>query len=102
LQDNTTVSLAQGQELVVSLPANPSTGFIWEIEALPAYVATEGAPAYVSGVKQTTPALVGVSGEMTFTFRATRATSGTLELAYHRPWEQKPATRTYRLTLNAK
>ena len=100
--DNTTVPLIKGQRLVVTLPANPSTGFTWEVTALPGHVAIEGTPAFASGANETSPALVGATGEMTFTFLVTDATNGTLELAYRRPWEKKPAARTYRLTVDAK
>ena len=100
--DNTTVSLVQGQQLIVSLPANPSTGFAWEIAAVPGHIAADGNPAFTSGATETSPALVGASGEMAFAFLATGSTSGVLELAYRRPWEKKPAARTYRLTVNVK
>ena len=100
--DNATVSLVQGQQLIVSLPANPSTGFAWEVAAIPGHIAADGAPAFTSGAIETSPALVGASGEMAFTFLATGNTSGVLELAYRRPWEKKPAARTYRLTVNVK
>ena len=100
-ENNTTIALAQGQELVVTLPANPSTGFTWDIASMPANIATQGAPVFISGAQETTPALVGAGGEVVFTFLCTGSTSGVLELAYHRPWEKKPAARTYRLTINA-
>ena len=100
--DNTTVPLMKGQRLVVTLPANPSTGFTWEVAALPGHVAIEGTPTFASGASETSPALVGATGEMTFTFLVTDATNGALELAYRRPWEKKPAARTYRLTVAAK
>ena len=89
------VELQRGQELVVALDANPTTGYRWEIVG--------GAPAALEplGEGQYVPApvpggRVGGGGTMTWRFRAVRPGSGALRLEYRRPWEKDgPPARTF-------
>ncbi|NTU71817.1 MAG: protease inhibitor I42 family protein [Coriobacteriia bacterium] len=98
-----TVQLAKKQMLLVTLPANPSTGYMWEITAMPSIVETVGEPLFNDAAGKSGGNAVGSAGEMTFTFRTLKGGKGTLELAYRRPWETGvPADATYSLQLEAK
>jgi inhibitor of cysteine peptidase len=98
--DGQTLGVAKGQDLVVELPANPSTGYTWIVLALPSVVETVGEPAFESGASESSM-VVGAGGTMKLTFRAVEAGTGKLELGYMRPWETAVAPeQTYSLTLN--
>jgi inhibitor of cysteine peptidase len=86
--DNGTAITAQaGQQLVVELPSNPTTGFMWVVaESGP--LAQKGEAAYESPAK---PGVVGAGGTETFTFTAEKSGTGTLKLEYRRPWEKDVA-----------
>lgn len=82
--DGSRVTLAPGQELRVTVAANPATGYRWVID--------RGAAAVLQPVDEplytptsTSVPLVGAGGTMTFDFRAAAAGSDTLELTYRRP-----------------
>ena len=81
--DGTAISVKAGEQLVVELPSNPTTGFSWTV-ADSGPLKQEGDPAYESDAK---PGVVGAGGIETFTFDAEKAGSGTLTLEYRRSWE---------------
>lgn len=74
------VTVKQGDEFVVALDANPSTGYSWTAAENPdvAFLTSKQIP----GGDQP-----GASGTQELTFRATAVGSTTLELAYARPFE---------------
>ncbi len=78
--------LSQGQELRVRLEGNPTTGFTWEAQDLPAVLEQKGEPVYVSG-----GTAVGSGGTYTFTFAGKQAGDGQLTLIYHRTFEVRGA-----------
>ncbi|MET8975729.1 protease inhibitor I42 family protein [Streptomyces sp. NPDC004539] len=78
---DTRVSVRAGDDLVVELPENATTGFRWEVTSL-------------DGLELTgddhTPAptvTVGAGGTRVLRLRAEKAGEGRLELVYRRPWE---------------
>jgi inhibitor of cysteine peptidase len=81
--DGTEVSVKVGEQLVVELPSNPTTGFSWTV--------ADGGPLTQVGeaeyATEAAPDVVGAGGTETFTFDAKKAGSGTLTLEYRRPWE---------------
>ncbi len=92
------VALAPGQILRLSLAANPSTGYTWQITALPACLAADGTPGFTP--RPVPAGIVGSGGTMTFAFRAFSAGTGRLELSYHRSWEtQAPPARRFALAV---
>jgi inhibitor of cysteine peptidase len=100
--DGKTVPLSKDQQLLVSLPANPSTGYSWNVTSLPSVLATTGEPSFVPDSKGATAA-VGAGGTTTYTFRATGKGAGKLELGYLRPWEKGvPPEATYSLQIDVK
>jgi inhibitor of cysteine peptidase len=78
------VALRIGQELVLKLKSNPSTGYLWvQAETETPGLVVLGKPAYKPG-----SALPGVSGVESWKFRAVKRGAQTLKLEYRRPWEK--------------
>lgn len=79
------VGLAKGQTISISLSANPSTGYTWEVSELDTSVLRQvGQPEFLPS-----SALIGAGGTMMMRFQAVGAGQTTLKLVYHRPWENK-------------
>jgi inhibitor of cysteine peptidase len=82
-QSGSSYALVTGQELHVSLEANPTTGYEWAIDgALPAQLEQAGEPEYTSDSSAT-----GSGGIEVWTFKAVEAGEGTLRLKYWRSFE---------------
>lgn len=77
------IELVEGQDVVVSLEGNPSTGFQWEVIALDEQVLANQSQAF-----ETRSDLEGDPGLVVLRFRAVGTGETDLELAYRRPWEQ--------------
>jgi inhibitor of cysteine peptidase len=89
--DGLQVTLAENQELVVRLEANPSTGYVWEIAEMDGTVLREvGTGEFEPG-----STLLGASGTLTRRFEAVGPGQGKLFLVYHRPWEKAEPARTF-------
>jgi inhibitor of cysteine peptidase len=80
----TIIGASVGDELIVDLAGNPSTGYSWvnESEATGVLVA-KGEPEFISDSE-----LIGASGTMRCRFDAVEPGTARLELAYRRPWEE--------------
>ena len=78
------VALVRGQRLVVSLAANPTTGYQWALVDAGGLVPV-GEPAYVRDPAP--PGIAGSGGTSVWTFAAERPGRGTLRLAYGRAFE---------------
>lgn len=80
--DGGVVRLAVGNTLAVRLPANPSTGYAWNVAVNdPKVLRSEGAPAREPAATD----LVGSGDSHVFEFKATRAGKTTLGLVSVRP-----------------
>jgi inhibitor of cysteine peptidase len=78
------VALRIGQELILTLNSNPSTGYRWmRTDTETSVLVTLGKPAYQPGGR-----LLGASGMELWKFRAERNGVPTLKLEYRRPWEK--------------
>ncbi|MET8774650.1 protease inhibitor I42 family protein [Nocardia sp. NPDC004654] len=78
--------LRTGQRLVVTLPANPSTGYGWRLAALDQNVLRpEGEPDYRPDADR--PIAPGSGGTAVWTFVGNAAGVTELALEYARPWE---------------
>jgi inhibitor of cysteine peptidase len=78
------VDVKAGEQIVITLDGNPSTGYTWEAKDLDSTMFEQvGDPAFISS----NPSLVGSGGTLTLTFKALKAGTATLTLVYHRPWE---------------
>jgi inhibitor of cysteine peptidase len=76
------VSLDVGDQLEVSLEANPTTGYSWELGPLP-----EGLQLVSSEFEEPGGSLVGAPGMQRFVFEAVGAGSGILRFEYVRVFE---------------
>ncbi|MGQ9595001.1 MAG: C1 family peptidase [Anaerolineae bacterium] len=91
--EGTTVVLSRGQTLAIVLESNPSTGYRWDVaQAEPPVLRPLGAPLF----RQKGPHL-GAPEEQTLRFTAVQPGEGWLRLVYHRPWEEVPPAREFRL-----
>lgn len=93
------VVVPKGKLLAVTLPSVPGTGYGWRVAEVDAK-----SLEFVER-SQTTPNATGpgATEHQTFLFRARSAGSTSLTLEYARPWERdKPAIRTYRLTVEVR
>jgi len=93
-----TITMDIGNTLIVRLPGNPTTGYLWECTQ----PLTEGILQPVGEVEfQSEPApsgMVGVSGVFIFRFRIIASGTVPLQLVYHRPWEEE-AIETFSVTI---
>jgi len=94
------VDVNVGQQIVIALDGNPSTGFTWEAKDLDTTMFEEvGDPAFTSS----NPGSVGSGGTLTLTFKALKAGTSNLTLVYHRPWETSvEPIDTFAVTLTVK
>jgi len=73
-----------GDEFVVVLEGNPTTGYLWEVEAVDESILQQvGESEFLSDSK-----VPGSGGKLTLVFRAMAPGQTTLRLVYHRPWEE--------------
>ena len=78
------IELNKGQILVVTLEANPSTGYTWEVAELEKnFLRQIGETEF-----QPESDLLGAKGMQTLRFEAVNAGQTSLKLVYHRPWEK--------------
>ncbi|MBK7954583.1 MAG: protease inhibitor I42 family protein [Candidatus Accumulibacter sp.] len=88
--DNRALTVAPGQQLVLRLPENPTTGYRWEPPAGVGVVADEYRPSEGTAM--------GGGGERVFTL-ATLATTGDLRFKLTRSWGGGAPERTFTLRL---
>lgn len=88
------ITLEKGQQLVVSLKGNPTTGYNWELSEFdPAVIKQVGEAEYKSDSM-----LIGSGGVLTFTFEALQTGKTNLKLIYHRSFETDvPPAEVYEL-----
>jgi len=79
--DGDSITVDNGDDFVIALTANPSTGYTWD--------AGKNANVKLVSSKQVTGAAAppGASGTQQMTFKAYKTGSSTLELAYARQFE---------------
>jgi len=89
--NSTVVQLREGNELVVTLRGNPSTGFTWsriDSSEQPAVLVTVLQPTGSAFVYTPEPSgLMGAPGNFTFLFQAVQVGCARLKLGYARGWE---------------
>ena len=103
--DGQEIEVPAGHLLVITLEANPTTGFRWELsepidEDILALIQSEYKPG--EQAKQNPP-ISGAGGTEVWTFEALTAGEATVSLEYSRPWEGgEKAVRTFNLTVVVK
>jgi inhibitor of cysteine peptidase len=86
-QSGQTIRLQVGQQLAVTLPSNPSTGYRWKVETIVDQILRQmGEPEYQS-MASTGTTMAGEGGSETFRFEAVGRGEAPLRLFYHRPAE---------------
>ena len=78
-----TVPLGFGQDLIIRLPENPTTGYSWNASVTDGLLITN--TVYAPDVHPTN--MVGVGGTRTWTVRAVQGGTGQFEAIYVRPFD---------------
>lgn len=89
--NGTTVLLRPGDQLVVSLPGNATTGYSWRVRSVDRTVLKHTGSNYVP--KKTTPPTVGSGGTYVLHFSVVGAGGTSLKLVYVQAGGSKPARR---------
>jgi inhibitor of cysteine peptidase len=94
----TTVTMAIGEVLALTINGNPTTGYVWEQTSGDDLVlASTGQPAYTADSQ-----LIGAGGTYVFRWQARAAGTTTIELVYHRPWETEPPADVHRIAVTVR
>lgn len=97
--DGRSIELRVGDGVKLSLAENPTTGYRWEFVTKPEPNCVVVSDAYVADAG----GAIGSGGAHEWAFRAVSAGTGTVSLAYRRPWEKDTApAQTFKLTLVVK
>jgi inhibitor of cysteine peptidase len=95
--------LSVGEECLVRLPSNPTTGYRWELQAVIAAGVVEqvGQAEFQPAPDDTGPPRVGAGSAQVFRLRAVGVGDATLHFVYRRAWEpvQTPAVNQHELVL---
>lgn len=83
----TSVTVAEGQRLIVRLEGQPGTGYVWELQEAPSLLRQAGDSAF-EPLPESTDAAMGSQVIQVMTFSPVRAGNETLTLVYRRPWER--------------
>jgi inhibitor of cysteine peptidase len=96
---NRTVVVDVGVSAIVELPANPSTGYTWEIVEIDrAVLSPAGEPVFESD----SPSLVGAPGLLCFTLEAMEPGTTDVRFVYHRPWEDVEPIDEFTVTIEVR
>lgn len=90
------VSVNSGDTIILELEENPTTGYLWKVEALDSHILEltgENYEAAGSGG-------IGGAGKRKLTFRANSAGISPLRLKCVRPWDADTPLTTFSVTVN--
>jgi inhibitor of cysteine peptidase len=94
------IRLFAGQELIIQLDGNPTTGYTWEAKNLDTNMFIQVGDVQFSS---SNPKLVSSGGTQTMTLRVLNTGTSTLTLIYHRPWEKDvQPLKTFTVTVTVK
>jgi predicted secreted protein len=97
--NNSEVTLAVGDRLIVTLDSNATTGYSWNLSAISdASVIAKVSDEYVAPTS--TPPLMGQGGQESWTFEALDAGIATISMKYIRSWEPEEPAETFEITVN--
>ncbi|MCX6738263.1 MAG: protease inhibitor I42 family protein [Candidatus Parcubacteria bacterium] len=96
--DSGSIQIPKGQEFVISLESNQTTGFQWAVQLDSNFIEFKG-KQYITD--EAGEGMVGVGGHEKFTFIASQVGKTEIILTYVRPWEsvQPAKTLTYNITI---
>jgi len=81
------LTVSPNQEIFLTLEANPTTGYTWEVIAFDTTILKQIQDIQFKPQSQ----LLGAPGEQSLRFRAQHSGKTLLTLKYHRPWEKDSA-----------
>lgn len=84
--DGTMIDLVMGDEILVELPSNPSTGYSWQVADPGPCNAPDGSQFVQDSQDED---LVGSGGIERFVFVRNSQEGGELRMEYRRPWEDR-------------
>ncbi|WP_248797127.1 protease inhibitor I42 family protein [Pseudomonas sp. MWU13-2105] len=84
-QSDCPMQLKTGQNMILSLPSNPTTGYRWAIQDSAGGVLKSLGPEVYHNPDDS--GLVGSGGQSSWRFQAFAAGTGRLRLTYQQPWE---------------
>jgi inhibitor of cysteine peptidase len=86
-----TVEINVGDKLEIALPANPTTGYVWEVSSLDPTVLKQDKSEFLPGDKA-----IGSGGMEVIKLQAIGEGKSELKLIFHRPFERnKPPLKTF-------
>jgi inhibitor of cysteine peptidase len=98
-QSECPVQLKTGQNLILTLPSNPTTGYRWAIQDSAGSVLRSLSPEVYSNPEDA--GLVGSAGQSTWRFQTFAAGNGRLRLTYSQPWAPEvPAVKTFECVIS--
>jgi predicted secreted protein len=100
--DGKTVEAVVGQEIIISLEGNATTGYRWlEDRITGKAVKLQGEPEYETDADPVNPR-PGQGGRFIITLKAVRAGKSKIELIYARPWQRNRPGKDYSVTVEVK
>jgi inhibitor of cysteine peptidase len=100
--NNGSKTIKKGDIVKITLEANSSTGYTWDVASNNKKVLRYDGKKYIAPKSTGSTPVVGAAGKEVLTFKAIKSGTSTLKLVYHRPWEKnvKPAkTFTVKITV---
>jgi len=81
------ISIKKNDDLVITLPENPTTGYRWAVQLSGDILQIKEPPVYLSVGEA-----VGSGGTRMFSFAANGAGDSELTFKLHRPWERESSS----------
>jgi inhibitor of cysteine peptidase len=78
--------IKQGQELLLSLPSDPTTGYRWKLDNTAPSVLKSLGPEVFSSADESEDG-IGSAGQSSWRFQAAQLGAAELKLQYQQPWE---------------
>jgi inhibitor of cysteine peptidase len=88
-EDGRTIRLPRGETLTLRLESNGTTGYQWEVAALPRNLKRVGDTYEALGQGRGRSAVAGAGGVQILTFKRAATGRGTLRLVYRQPWDRE-------------
>jgi len=97
-----TITVATGQDIVIRLKGNPTTGYSWKVgEITGDTITSQGEPTYVADAPHRK--VVGAGSTFVCKLLANKTGTSTVRLVYVRPWEKDtPPVQTFTVTIEVK
>ena len=98
--EHETLELAVGETQTITLPGNPTTGYVWRVAECPEVVQVN--LAFEPKAQESGPPLCGAPSATVVSLTGLKAGQGVVKLVYARPWEKGKApadTRAYTVTV---